>query len=63
MYFYINEPFDFGYELGGMLCDLGYYKKAQVYFQYSVDIFGHKEDVYYIQALCHYQLKQDCSFL
>ena len=62
MYFYINEPYDLAYEIGGLLYDLGYYAKALTYFQYSVDLFGLKADIYYNQALCYYQLRQDEEF-
>ncbi len=62
MYFNIQESFDLAYEIGGMLYDLGFYTKALNYFQYSVDVFGLKADIYYNQALCHYQLKQDNLF-
>ncbi|MFT5261920.1 MAG: hypothetical protein ACI8YQ_000647 [Polaribacter sp.] len=63
MYFNINEPYDLGYELGGMLYDLGFYKEALVYFQYSVDSFGQKADIYYNKGLCHYQLREDRLFM
>lgn len=62
MYFYINEPYDLAYEIGGLLYDLGYYVKALTYFQYSVDLFGLKADIYYNQALCYYQLREDEKF-
>jgi SAM-dependent MidA family methyltransferase len=62
MYFYINEPYDLAYEIGGLLYDLGYYAKALTYFQKSVDLFGLKADIYYNQALCYYQLRQDEKF-
>jgi len=62
MYFSIDESFDLAYELGGMLYDLAYYEKALVYFQYSVDRYGQKEDTFYNQALCHYQMKEDILF-
>lgn len=62
MYFYIQEDFDLAYEIGGMLYDLGFYTEALQYFQYSIDLFGRKEDIYYNQALCYYQLRQDQLF-
>jgi len=62
MYFNINETLDLAYEIGGILYDLGYYTKALNYFQYSMDSFGPKADIYYNQALCYYQLKQDDLF-
>lgn len=62
MYFNINESYDLAYEIGGLLYDLGFYKKAQSYFQYSVDAFGLKGEVFYNQALCHYQLNEDDQF-
>lgn len=62
MYFYINEPYDLAYEIGGLLYDLGYFAEALIYFQHSVDIFGLKADIYYNQALCFYQLRQDKNF-
>lgn len=62
MYFNIHESLDLAYEIGGLLYDLGYYEKALLYFQYSVDVYGHKDDIYYNQVLCYYQLKQDKLF-
>lgn len=62
MYFNINEAHDLAYEIGGILYDLAYYQEALIYFQHSVDHFGTKPDVYYNQALCYYQLRQDKLF-
>lgn len=62
MYFNINENFDLAYEIGGVFYDLGFYPEALDYFQYSVDVYGEKEDVNYNQALCYYQLRQDQFF-
>lgn len=62
MYFHINESFDLAYEIGGLYFDLAYYEKALIYFQRSTDIFGLKADVFYNQALCYYQLRQDQKF-
>ncbi len=63
MYFSINESFDLAYELGGICYDLGFYQKALQYFDHSVNLFGQKPDVYYNQALCYYQLKEDDIFI
>ncbi len=62
MYFNINETFDLAYELGGIFYDLGFYTEALEHFQYSVNSFGQKEDIYYNKALCHYQLREDELF-
>ena len=62
MYFHINENYDLAFEIGGICYDIGYYQKALNYFQYSVDEFGIKADIYYNQALCYYQLRQDKLF-
>ncbi len=62
MYFNINEPLDFAYEIGGLLYDLGYYQKALIYFAHSNLQFGDTADVIYNQALCHYQLNEDAKF-
>ncbi len=62
MYFNINENVDLAYELGGMFYDLAFYEKALTYFQYSINVFGNKPDIYYNQALCYYQLRQDDLF-
>ena len=63
MYFTINGAFDLAYEMGGLFYDLGYYQEALDYFGYSVNEYGQKADVFYNQALCHYQLRQDAEFL
>ena len=62
LYFNINEPLDLAYELGGLFYDLGFYPEALTHFQYSVDSFGTKADIFYNQALCYYQLKEDALF-
>lgn len=62
LYFNINEKIDLAYEIGGLYYDLGYYTKALVNFQYSIDQLGLKADVLYNQALCYYQLRQDQLF-
>jgi len=62
LYFNINEPYDLAYELGGVFYDLGFYASAIIHFDYSVDSFGQKEDIYFNKALCHYQLRQDNLF-
>lgn len=59
MYFSISEPYDLAYELGGIFYDLGFYEDALVYFQFSIDLFGEKADLYYNKILCYYQLRQD----
>jgi tetratricopeptide (TPR) repeat protein len=61
-YFNINEPYDFAYEIGGFLYDLGAYADALTYFQYSENIYGKKDDIYYNRVLCYYQLRQDELF-
>ncbi len=61
-YFNINEPYDFAYEIGGFLYDLGSYTDALTYFQYSSNIYGKKDDIYYNRILCYYQLRQDALF-
>ena len=63
MYFYINEDYDLAYEIGGLFFDLGFYEEALDYFQYSINLFGKKPDIYYNQALCYYQLRQDQQFI
>ncbi len=63
MYFTINNEFDLAYEIAGISYDLGYYRKALVYFQHSTNEFGEKADVFYNQALCHYQLREDFQFV
>jgi tetratricopeptide (TPR) repeat protein len=63
MYFYLNEPEDLAFEMGGMLYALGYYKEALDYFKYSVNNYGQTPDVFYNKALCYYQLRQDDPFL
>lgn len=62
MYFNINEKDDLSYEMGGILYDLGMYQDAMNYFQFSIEIYGDKADVFYNQALCFYQLRQDQLF-
>lgn len=62
MYFNIDEHFDLAYEIGGLYYDLGFYNRAYNFFQYSVDYYGIKADIFYNQALCLYQLKQDKLF-
>lgn len=61
-YFFINEQTDISYELAGLFYDLGYYSDALKYFHYSIDNFGDKMDVFYNQALCYYQLRNDEKF-
>ncbi len=61
-YFDIEESFDLAYEIGGIFYNLGFYTEALIYFQFSIDSFGQKADVYYNQALCFYQLKDDDQF-
>lgn len=62
-YFSINEPYDLAFEIGGMFYALGYYQDALNYFQYSIRQYGHTADVFYNRALCHYQLREDQSFI
>ncbi len=40
-----------------------FYQEALNYFQYSIDIYGQKADIFYNQALCYYNLRQDSLFL
>ena len=63
MYFSIQESYDLAFEIGGLFYSLGYYQEALDYFQYSVNLFGQKPDLFYNQALCHYQLREDALFL
>ena len=42
--------------------DLGFYTDALTYFQYSVNVYGKKDDIYYNRILCYYQLRQDELF-
>jgi hypothetical protein len=63
MYFSLNEKEDMAFEIGGMLYDLGYYREALGYFGYSVSGYGETADVFYNQALCYFQLREDTSFL
>ena len=58
----IEKDYDFSYELGGLMYDLGFYKGALNYFQHSTDSHGLKVDVYYNQILCYYQLHEDVLF-
>ncbi len=61
-YYTINNDYDFSYELGGLMYDLGYYDEALGYFKHSTDTFGNKVDVDYNQILCYYQLREDTLF-
>jgi len=63
MYFSIGEDFDLAYEIGSIFYDLGFYNDALSYFQYSVNLYGHKPDTFYNTALSYYQLRQDTQFL
>ena len=63
MYFTLIESFDLAYEIGGIFYDLGFYQEALEYFQFSVNQFGQQADVFYNQALCYYQLREDELFL
>ena len=63
MYFSLYESQDLASEIGGILYDLGFYKDSLQYFDYSADQYGPKPDVYYNQALCFYQLREDDHFL
>jgi len=63
MYFVLEESKDLAFEIAGLLYSLGYYEKALVYFQYSVNHYGHTEDEYYNRILCYYQLRQDHLFI
>lgn len=62
LYFDIGESFDMAYELGGFFYDIGFYEEALTYFQYSADVYGRKDDIYYNQVLCYYQLRRDVLF-
>lgn len=61
-YFNIEEAFDLAYEIGGILYDLAFYTEALDYFQSSTASHGPNADVYYNQALCYYQLREDDKF-
>lgn len=61
-YYAIKEDYDFSYELGGLLYDLGFYNDALSYFNASSEEFGNKFDVDYNLILCYYQLRQDKLF-
>ena len=63
MYFYVNESEDLAYEMGGLFYDLGFYKDALKFFQFSINLYGYKADVFYNNALCYYQLREDALFL
>jgi hypothetical protein len=63
MYFNINEAHDLAYELGGVFYDLGFYSDALNHFQFSANLFGQKEDIYYNEVLCYYQLREDQLFV
>lgn len=62
LFFDLNEPYDLPYELGGFFYDLGFYKEALDYFQHAIDASGLKDDIYYNQILCYYQLRKDDLF-
>lgn len=62
MYFTLGEPFDLGNELAGVFYDLAFYREALFYFGQSMELNGAKPDIYYNQALCFYQLRQDKMF-
>jgi hypothetical protein len=62
LFFDLKESYDLPYELGGFFYDLGFYEEALVYFQYAIDNLGQKEDIYYNQILCYYQLRKDVLF-
>ena len=61
-YYMIKADYDFSYELGGLMYDLGYYDEALGYFKHSSDAFGNKIDVDYNEILCYYQLRKDSLF-
>lgn len=63
MYFTLHESSDLAFEIGGMLYGFGFYEDALKYFQYSVDEFGEKADIFYNRALCFYHLRKDDLFL
>ncbi len=63
MYFSINESYDLAYEIGGIFYDIGFYEAALNQFDYSVNLFGQKADIYYNKILCYYQLRQDPLFI
>ncbi|MGB0929949.1 MAG: SAM-dependent methyltransferase [Chitinophagales bacterium] len=63
MYFSISESNDLAFEIAGIFYQLGYYKEALIYFQFSINLFGYTSDIYYNRALCYYQLRQDSLFL
>ncbi len=62
-YFTLDENFDMAFELGGILYLLGYYQEALKYFDFSVDQFGAKADIFYNAILCYYHLREDDLFV
>ena len=62
LFFDLNESYDLPYELGGFFYDLGFYQEALDYFQYAINTSGQKDDIYYNQILCYYQLRKDTLF-
>lgn len=62
-YYNINDSYDLAYELAGIFFDLGFYEDALIYFQYAVDFYGAKADIYHNQILCYYQLRKDDLFI
>jgi len=63
MYFSIRESYDLAFEIGGLFYSLGFYQEALNYFQFSINLFGQKPDLFYNQALCYYQLREDALFI
>ncbi len=63
MYFLLKDADDLAFEIGGLFYSLGYYEEALNYFQFSINQYGHSADGYYNRILCHYQLRQDESFV
>ena len=62
LFFDLNESYDLPYELGGFFYDLGFYQDALDYFQHAINASGLKDDIYYNQILCYYQLRKDTLF-
>jgi hypothetical protein len=59
MYYSLDETTDLAYEIGGILFDMAYYKKAIFYFRQSAKFYGSRADTLYNIGLSHYQLRED----
>lgn len=61
-YFNINESQNLALNIAGIFFDLGFYRKALIYYQHSTNEHGIEEDTFYNKILCYYQLRQDALF-